>query len=89
MKKYGWGCEGIEDYIFDVWMCIVRKKGALAADRIADPLKYWIRTGRATVAECKALVEKKPFVIARVLMAHDPGTVEDAVKAVKEKIRQT
>lgn len=85
-KKYGWTYAALDYYIHDVWMYAAKKKGCMAADRITAPLEYWIKTGRASLAECKALIEKKPYIIGRILMEHENENYDDILDAVKKKI---
>ena len=81
-----WSYYGLRIYINDVWRSILKKNSVTDTDRMTAPLEWWINTGRATLPECKALVKKKPFVIGRILAAHDMESYDIIINAIKEKI---
>lgn len=85
-KKYGWSYSGLEYYLTDTWRYLCKRQGIDAADRIIAPLEWWIKTGRATIPECKALVEKKPYVIAKILTAKDGHDYSEILTAIRQKI---
>lgn len=83
-KKYGWNYSGLEDYTHDVKMYLAKKHGIDAAEKMIDSLTWWVFTGRASIAECKMLIEKKPYAIGKILEKGD--TVANQVEAIKKKI---
>ena len=85
-KKYGWSYSGLEYYMTDVWRYLCKKNGVTAADRILAPLEWWIKTGRANLSECKALIEKKPYIIGRVLSDLDGKPYDEILTAIRQKI---
>ena len=85
-QKYGWSYGGLEIYMTDVWRYLCKKNGVTAADRIIAPLEWWIKTGRATLPECKAIIEKKPYVIGRVLEEKYSRPYDEIIDALREKI---
>ena len=89
MKSYYWNCTGLSDFAYDVFFYIAGKKGygIGTAEKITDPLYYWINTGRITVEESKKLVKKKPYMVGRILIRNYPNSIEDALNALKEYVR--
>ena len=93
-KKYGWSYGGLDEYMKDVWYSIWKKYGIGSADRAIAPLEWWIKTGRATLPECKALIRKKPYVIGRILCQSksEDGLMvytmnyDEAIEMIKQKI---
>lgn len=85
-KKYGWSYSGLEYYLTDIWRYLCKRQGVDAADRIIAPLEWWIKTGRATIPECKALIEKKPYVIAKILTEKDGHDYSEILTAIRQKI---
>lgn len=83
-KYYTYNYAGLEAYTHDVKMFLAKKHGIDAAERMIDPLTWWVFTGRATLTECKALVEKRPYVIGKIL--EKGGTINNQVDAIKRKI---
>ena len=85
-KKYGWTYGGLEIYINDVWRYICTRNGVTAADRMTAPLEWWIKTGRANLPECKKLIEKKPYVIGRILKEKDGQDYTEIIAEIRQKI---
>ena len=86
MKKYSWTYAGMDEYIHDVMLYVAKTKGWHEASIITEPLSWWARTGRASVTDCKLIVEKRPYVIARILMEMPFMNYADIIDAVKKKI---
>ena len=87
MKKiYAWGVYGIDNFLWDVRKALWKKYSVNDSARILEPLVWYCKTGRASVGFCKALVECKPYVIARVLERHDMEAYDDVLDAVRKKI---
>lgn len=85
VKKYGWTYGGLDIFIGDVEIFLHKKTCSTRETEVmVYPLKYWIQTGRASLGECKALVEKKPYRIGQILM--QGGTVDEAVARIREYI---
>lgn len=59
----------IDDYLWSIKLRLMRKHGVDEADRIIDPLTWYVRTGRAPLAFLHALIKAKPFMICRRLEA--------------------
>ena len=85
-QKYGWTYAGLEYYIHDTWKYLATRNGVDNADEMIAPLEWWIKTGRASLAECKALIEKKPYIIGRILAENPTGNYDDILAGVKKKI---
>lgn len=83
MKAYTYNIYGLDAYKWDVMRYLCKKVAYSEAERITQPLSYWIHTGRITTEESKRLVEKPPYMIGRVLAKHYHGSIDDAVKALK------
>lgn len=91
MKDYTTNIYGLRDYVWDVQLYLMKKYGCFTAEKIIDPLNYWINTGRILTDEARILVEVQPYRIGRVLAKHYPGSIDEAVRALKEyvqKVRQ-
>ena len=71
----------IDNYIYSVWSILCRKYGVDAANRDLAPLRWYAQTARASVAFLNALVEAKPFMIARKL--HMGGSYDDTIERIK------
>ncbi len=67
----------IKTYLFDVERCLMVKYGARRAELDLDPLVWYITTGRAPTSFLKALLEKKPYLVARRL--HQGGSHQEVV----------
>lgn len=85
MKKYENTYWGIDDYIYAVQQYMVTK-GMFLDDAIRETyaLSWWISTGRAGAESISRLLQKQPFVIARVLMKG--GSIQEQVDNIKRKI---
>lgn len=85
-KKYGWTYGGLDIYINDVFRYCLKKKTVTASERCIAPLEWWIKTGRASLSDCKALIQKKPYIIGRILVANENGSYNEIIDAIKKKI---
>lgn len=83
MKDYTYNVYGLDAYTWDVMRSLCKRSPYSEAERIMYPLRYWIFTGRITTEESKRLVERQPYMIGRILTKHYPGSIDDAVKALK------
>lgn len=77
------------DYIDDVAVTIALKHGETVerAWNIADPLRWYVLTGRASGSFVKAMYNVKPYVMARVLV-NTQGSHDDIVAAIKKKVAE-
>ena len=84
-KKYN----DVLDYIEDVVLAIAFKhdKTVERAYNIADPLRWYVLTGRASGSWVKAMYNVKPYVMARVLV-NTQGSHNDVIKAIKKKVEK-
>lgn len=82
-KKYS----DVLDYIEDVVLAIAFKhdKTVERAYNIADPLRWYVLTGRASGSWVKAMYNVKPYVMARVLV-NTQGSYDDIVAVIKKKV---
>ena len=86
-KKYGWSYGGLEVYMNDTWRYVLKKVYSVdAADRIMRPLEWWVKTGRASLYDCKKLIAVQPYIIGRILIEKDLMPYDDIIRALKEKI---
>ena len=69
-------------YLNKVWHVLYSKYGVDTADREIDPLAWYINSARASVAFLNALVQVKPFMIARKL--HMGGSYDETVQRIKD-----
>ena len=74
----------IDSYLWDVLRYLRGKLGVDGGDRALYPLKWYIDSGRASADYLGHLIEVRPYVIGRLLMVG--GSVEDALKAVRDRI---
>lgn len=70
----------IDNYIWKVQLYLMKKYGCDEAERDMDPLKWYIRSGRATITELYSLLEAKPFMVGRLL--HEGGSWQEAIDRV-------
>ena len=77
-------CNTIDEYLWKVERYLMKKYGVDQASRDADPLKWYIRTGRACPAWIRQLMEKIPYNVAKIL--HKGGSYEDAIERVHNYI---
>lgn len=85
-KKYS----DVLDYIEDVVLAIAFKhdKTVERAYNLADPLRWYVLTGRASCSWVKAMYNVKPYVMARVLV-NTQGSHDDVIAAIKKKVEKT
>ena len=72
----------IDSVLWSVQFHLMRKYGCDTAARDVAPLRWYINTGRASVSFLKALVNAKPFMVARKL--HQGGSDDAMIKRVSE-----
>lgn len=85
MQKY----IDIVDYLDYVTLAIASKhdKTLDKAWDIAEPLRWYLFTGRASASFVKAMYEVKPYVMARLLVnGYSTGSHDDVVAAIKKKV---
>lgn len=85
-KKYS----DVLDYIEDVVLAIAFKhdKTVEMAYNLADPLRWYVLTGRASGSWVKTMYNVKPYVMARVLV-NTQGSHDDVIAAIKKKVEKT
>lgn len=72
----------LEDYLFSVRKALWKKTGSMnVGDTFADPLVWYIRTGRASVMFLELLAQKSPVRVANNLLKG--GSVEEAINRLK------
>lgn len=74
----------IDNTLFAIQKSLWKKYGVDEAQRIIDPLLWYINTGRAPVSFLGKLVQKKPYLIGRVLAKG--GSYDEAIQRVKNYI---
>lgn len=77
--------ERIDNYMWNLRLRLMKKHGVDEADRIIDPLAWYIRTDRAPLSFIRALLEAKPFMICRKLEAG--GSVDECIARITAYIR--
>ena len=75
----------IETALWLIKASLMKKYGCDAADRIIEPLVWYISTGRASTVFLRKLVNAKPFMVGRRLAAG--GSTDEVVARVKEFIK--
>lgn len=69
MKHYSISYPGIDEYLHDVRMTLVRYGNSFSMSGLyVEPLDHYIRTGRASATFLRKLTQTKPFKTARVLL---------------------
>ena len=74
----------IETCIWHIYRHLMIKYGSYEADYAIEPLKWYIRTGRASTDFLRALIKAKPFMVARKL--YEGGSTDEVVARVKKYI---
>lgn len=74
----------IDSYLWRVQKSIMDKRGVDESYRLMDPLLWYVNTGRASVVFLGKLIERKPYMIARILMKG--GSHDDVIRAIKNYI---
>ena len=76
-----------EQYVFDVCQYLQRK-GALLDDarRIAEPLDWYMRTGRASADWLRACMVKRPYLVARILDRMQNASYETIIAEITRYI---
>ena len=74
----------IDDYLYRIESYLTQHHGSSIAYLDIDPLRWYIRTGRASTQFLGLLLQKKPYMIARKL--HDGGSTDEAVQRIKDYI---
>lgn len=72
-----------DNYIFTAAMYGSRTVSLDEAQRVLEPLEWYVKTGRASCDFMRKLSAKKPYCIFRV-MHKTGGSYEDAIQAVKQ-----
>ena len=84
-KKYSDVLEYIEDVVLVT--AFKHDKTVEMAYNLADPLRWYVLTGRASGSFVKAMYNVKPYVMARVLV-NTQGSHDDIVAAIKKKVAE-
>ena len=71
-------------YIWAVRLYLMKKYGVDAADRMMDPLTWYVGTCRASVDFLYKLKDVKPYVIGRILAKG--GSTDEVIKNIKTRI---
>ena len=74
----------IDMFLWNVRHYLERKYGSREAERMSDPLFWYVRTNRASLDFLGKLIEKKPYLIGRVLAKG--GSYDEAIQRVKNYI---
>ena len=74
----------IETCRWHIFRELFKRYGIAAAEREIAPLNWYIDTGRASVPFLRALINSKPFMIARRL--HAGGSDEEVLDRIKTYI---
>ena len=70
----------IDNYLNDIYTYLSGQYGWHVAERDMYPLKWYINSGRASLAFLGKMIDKKPYMIGRKL--HQGGSYEDAVNRI-------
>ena len=75
----------IDNFLWDVKSSLMKKYGVDAAERMIDPLVWYVSTGRASSEFLRKLINTKPYVIARKLVEN--SSVDDTLQRIKTYLR--
>lgn len=85
MKHFGIDYLSIDAYIWEVQKALMRYGFSVDGSEVASyPLRWYVCTGRASVAFLHALVDTKPFLVARRLK--DGGSHDEMPNRVRKLI---
>ena len=73
----------IDDKLWDVQMWLAKRHGLDEAARMMDPLRWYVETGRAPLTFLYNLLERKTFVIGRLL--EKGGSTREVIDRVSTK----
>lgn len=71
----------VDNALWQIERCLMLKYGTLQAEKDVDPLRWYYTTGRASTAFLHALVNAKPYMVARRL--HQGGSHDEAVARIR------
>lgn len=75
----------IENYLWAVERYLMGRYGSTQARIDIDPLKWYVVTGRAPVQFIRLMVQKKPYLVARIL--HKKGeSYNEIISNIKKYI---
>jgi hypothetical protein len=74
----------VDDFLYRTESYLTQHHGSSIAYLDIDPLRWYIRTGRASTQFLGLLLQKKPYMIARKL--HEGGSTDEAVQRIKDYI---
>ena len=74
----------IDMFLWNVRHYLERKYGSRESERMSDPLFWYVRTNRASLDFLGELIQKKPYLIGRVLAKG--GSYDEAIQRVKNYI---
>lgn len=76
-----------EAYLWDTQKSLLKAHPFGEAERICDPLAYWLRTGRASALHLKALFCVQPWRVAKVLERFgSTAPIDDALNALRDLV---
>jgi len=80
--------EKIDNFLWNIEKYLMKKYGVDAARDLVYPLAWYIDTGRASCDFLHAMLQHKPYTIARVLAAvlTGGGSMHDVITNIKKKI---
>ena len=86
MKTYTINAYSIDEYLWDVLMYMWNSLTLDEASVVLDPLKYYVKTGRASTAFLHKMIQVKPYVMARYLIKIRNNSVDHAIELIKHKV---
>lgn len=72
----------IEDYLWKIQYYLMRNYGSMNAEFMMYPLRWYIKSGHASITFFKLLMRKRPYLIGRVLRDTENCSIDDTVNAV-------
>lgn len=74
----------VDNYIWNVKSYMMRKYGCDTAEREIYPLVWYIETGRASAQFLGDMVQRKPYMIGRLL--HQGGSDDLSISRIRDYI---
>lgn len=75
----------IETGLWHIQRHLIEKYGINQAERDMAPLHWYISTGRASMQFLHALLDAKPFIVARKL--HEGGSDQEVIDRIRRYLR--
>lgn len=86
MKTYGINFDHIDNYLWDTQKSMWKKVSVDESAAAMSALRWYITTGRASVAFLHKMVAVKPFMLGRYLLKIQDNSDDRIIELIKKKI---